>query len=153
MSISASSEITMLLFMFIAIIFSGAVIKYTMPGAIVPHLNEGLENMQSQNFKLTPGGYPVTHDMLLLNPEYPKASNDGAEPGSAANPAVTTGPGPAWQFQSPDNGTCSPMLFCNTFYGKRPLGESGSGYSVPQPIPLTDGRRRVNFYASDDNNA
>lgn len=155
MSSSTRSEITMLLFMFIAIIFSGAVIKYTMtmPGTIVPHLNEGLENMQRQNFKLTPGGYPVTHDMLLLNPEYPKASNEGKEPGSEAKPAVTTtSPGPAWQFQSPDNGKCSPMLFCDTFYGKRPLGDAGAGYSVPQPIPLTDNRRRVNFYAADDNN-
>ena len=148
---TTNSELVFLLFMFIAIIFSGAVIKYTMPETIVPHLNEGLENMQRQNFKLTPGGYPVTHDMLLLNPEYPKAANDGKEPGSDAKPA--TSPGPAWQFSTPDDGTCSPMLFCNTFYGERPLGEAGSGYSIPEPVPLTDPRRRVNFYATDDNNA
>jgi hypothetical protein len=155
---SSTSELTFLLFMFIAIIFSGAVIKYTMPEMSVPHQSEGLENMQRQNFKLTPGGYPVTHDMLLLNPEYPKAFNDGAESGqgvaetSNKSSKAGAGPGPAWQFSTPDNGTCSPLLFCNTFYGERPLGEAGAGYSVPPPIPLTDGRRRVNFYASDDNN-
>ena len=146
----------MLLFMFIVIIFSGAVIKYTLPAGvgeiIIPHQKEGLENMQSQNFKLTPGGYPATHDMLLLNPEYPKASNEGSGPdyetaGSGA------GPGPAWQFSTPDNGTCSPMIFCNTFYGRRPLGENGSSeYKIPESIPFSDNRRRVNFYATDDNN-
>lgn len=152
---SASSELSFLLFMFIAIIFSGAIIKYTMPETIVK--SEGLENMQRQNFKLTPGGYPVTHDMLLLNPEYPKASNDGSEGGQDVTETsisnARSGPGPAWQFSTPDNGTCTPMIFCNTFYGKRPLGESGTGYQIPEAIPLADNRRRVNFYAADDNSA
>jgi hypothetical protein len=155
------SEIVMLLFMFVVIIFSGAVIKYTVPGLgeiILPHQKEGLENMQSQNFKLTPGGYPVTHDMLLLNPEYPKASNEGTGPEYESSTAGSTsgagsGPGPAWQFSTPDNGTCSPMIFCNTFYGKRPLGENGSSeYKIPESIPFSDNRRRVNFYTADDNN-
>jgi hypothetical protein len=159
----AKSEIVTLLFMFVVIIFSGAVIKYTVPGLgeiIIPHQKEGLENMQSQNFKLTPGGYPVTHDMLLLNPEYPKASNEATSSTSSTSSYESTvgstsgaGPGPAWQFSTPDNGTCSPMIFCNTFYGKRPLGENGSSeYKIPEAIPFSDNRRRVNFYAADDNN-
>ena len=155
-----SKDITMLLFMFLAIIFSGAVIKYTMT-SLEPK-KEGLENMQQQNFRLTPGGYPETHDKLLLNPEYPSAANESAAselaPGSAAatstGPSAGAGPGPAWQFSTPDNGKCSPMIFCNTFYKERPLGENGSGHKqLPEAIPVGDSRRRVGFYAADDNNA
>jgi len=155
-----SKDITMLLFMFLAIIFSGAVIKYTMT-PLEPK-KEGLENMQQQNFRLTPGGYPETQDKLLLNPEYPSAANESAAselapapvsglPGPSAGAGA--GAGPAWQFSTPDNGKCSPMIFCNTFYKERPLGERPSQPQIPEAIPVGDSRRRVGFYAADDNNA
>lgn len=161
MAETTTKSITMLLFMFLAIIFSGAVIKYTMTSLDQDQKNqkqEGLENMQQQNFRLTPGGYPETHDMLLLNPEYPSAANAKSTselaPVSADETTTTTLPGPAWQFSTPDNGKCSPMIFCNTFYKERPLGENGSGHKqIPEAIPVGDSRRRVGFYAADDNNA
>ena len=155
MAETTTKSITMLLFMFIAIIFSGAVIKYTMtPDGSSDSGKEGLENMQQQNFRLTPGGYPETQDMLLLNPEYPSAANAATETSSSSSvsAATTTLPGPAWQFSTPDNGKCSPMIFCNTFYKERPLGENGPK-KVPEAIPFGDSRRRVGFFAADDNNA
>jgi hypothetical protein len=154
-----SKDITMLLFMFIAIIFSGAVIKYTMTSLEkdqdqTDQKQEGLENMQQQNFRLTPGGYPETHDKLLLNPEYPSAANESAASELAPVSADETSTGPGPQFSTPDNGKCSPMIFCNTFYKERPLGENGSGHKqLPEAIPVGDSRRRVGFYAADDNNA
>lgn len=163
MAETTTKSITMLLFMFLAIIFSGAVIKYTMTSLDqdqdqTDQKQEGLENMQQQNFRLTPGGYPETHDKLLLNPEYPSAANENATselaPVSADETSTGPGPGPAWQFSTPDNGKCSPMIFCNTFYKERPLGEDGSGHKqIPEAIPVGDSRRRVGFYAADDNNA
>lgn len=165
MAETTTKSITMLLFMFLAIIFSGAVIKYTMTSLEQDQTDqtskkEGLENMQQQNFRLTPGGYPETHDMLLLNPEYPSAANAKSTSELAPVSADETstgsgpGPGPAWQFSTPDNGKCSPMIFCNTFYKERPLGENGSGHKqIPEAIPVGDSRRRVGFYAADDNNA
>jgi hypothetical protein len=95
---------------------------------------------------------------LLLNPEYPSAANESAAselaPVSADETSTGPGPGPAWQFSTPDNGKCSPMIFCNTFYKERPLGENGSGHKqLPEAIPVGDSRRRVGFYAADDNNA
>jgi len=159
---SKSKDIIMLLFMFIAIIFSGAIIKYTMGSGsdvMTGTKGEGLENMQQQNFRLTPGGYPETHDLLLLNPEYSSVTSaNGSSTGSASDIESTSDsnttpsyPGPAWQFPTPDNGTCSPMIFCNTFYKERPLDESGPR-RIPDAIPMGDSRRRVGFYATDDNN-
>jgi hypothetical protein len=155
-------DIIMLLFMFIAIIFSGAIVKYTMisdsSNESGIQKKEGLENMQQQNFRLTPGGYPETHDLLLLNPEYLSAKpTNGSSTGSASDLESTSDtapsqPGPAWQFPTPDNDKCSPMIFCNTFYKERPLGETGHR-RIPDAIPLSDSRRRVGFYATDDNNS
>ena len=121
---------------------------------------EGLENMQKQNFNLTPGTYPATLDALLLSPEYPtpgtimnvppyttvSAESSSASPTStilgSAYPAPTNNPRYA---TSPDNDTCMPMTMCNSFYGMR----NEHPKPAPPAISLSDTRRRVNYYAAD----
>ena len=122
-----------------------------------PHSREGLENMQKQNFNLAPGAYPMTLDSLLLSPEYPtpgsvinavKPSEPSSTTSSPASmlsadyPPTTNNPR---HVASPDNDTCMPMLMCNSFYGFRKEAPS----PPPPSIPLTDARRRVNYYAAE----
>jgi hypothetical protein len=161
---NGSDGIKFLLMMFGFIILSGVVMKYNVDG--INSGTEGLENMQRQNFNLTPGEFPRTLDSLLLNPEFPtpgsvlnvpsiassSASVDAAASTSsqilsaAEYPTKTNN---AKYTQSPDNNTCMPMIMCNSFYGIR---NEQQQQPPPAPISLTDSRRRVNFYATDDNN-
>jgi len=151
---NGSDRIQFLLMLFGLIILSGAVLKYNVEGT------EGLENMQRQNFKLTPGEFPRTLDSLLLNPEFPTPGSvlniSSAAPVDAAitqsqilsaseYPTKTSN---SRYVQSPDNDTCMPMTMCNSFYGIR----NEQAPPPPAPISLTDSRRRVNFYATEDNN-
>jgi hypothetical protein len=120
---------------------------------------EGLENMQKQNFNLTPGTFPATLDSLLLSPEYPTPGTimnvpataigvDAAASGHATTilgaeyPTPTNNPRYA---ASPDNDTCMPMTMCNSFYGMR----NERPKPAPAAIPLSDPRRRVNYYATE----
>jgi len=149
--------------MFGFIILSGVVMKYNVDG--VNSVTEGLENMQRQNFNLTPGEFPRTLDSLLLNPEFPTpgsvlnvssvassstpvdaAASTSSQILSAADYPTKTNN--SKYMQSPDNNTCMPMTMCNSFYGIR----NDQTPPPPAPIPLTDSRRRVNFYATEDNN-
>lgn len=159
---NGSDRIQFLLMLFGLIILSGAVLKYNIEGA--DSGTEGLENMQRQNFKLTPGEFPGTLDSLLLNPEFPTPGSvlnvssvaSSSAPANAAStssqilsasdyPTKTTN---SRYVQSPDNNTCMPMTMCNSFYGVR----NEQAPPPPAPIALTDSRRRVNFYATEDNN-
>lgn len=154
---NGSDRIQFLLMLFGLIILSGAVLKYNVEGT------EGLENMQRQNFKLTPGEFPRTLDSLLLNPEFPTPGsilNVSSSPVDAAETAASsyssqilsasdypTKTSNSRYVQSPDNNTCMPMTMCNSFYGVR----NEQAPPPPAPISLTDSRRRVNFYATEDN--
>ena len=162
---NGSDRIQFLLMLFALIILSGAVLKYNVEGANnTGSGTEGLENMQRQNFNLSPGEFPRTLDSLLLNPEFPT-------PGSVLNiSSVASSSAPvdvaptssqilsasdyptktsnSRYVQSPDNDTCMPMTMCNSFYGIR----NEQAPPPPAPIPFTDARRRVNFYATEDNN-
>lgn len=151
-----------LLMMFGLIILSGAVLKYNAEGA--NSRTEGLENMQRQNFKLTPGEFPGTLDSLLLNPEFPTpgsvlnvssvaSSSAPVDAASTSSQILSAADYPtktsnSRYVQSPDNNTCMPMTMCNSFYGVR----NEQAPPPPAPIALTDSRRRVNFYATEDNN-
>jgi hypothetical protein len=151
-----------LLMMFGLIILSGAVLKYNVGGA--DSGTEGLENMQRQNFKLTPGEFPGTLDSLLLNPEFPTpgsvlnvssvaSSSAPVDAASTSSQILSASDYPtktsnSRYVQSPDNNTCMPMTMCNSFYGVR----NEQAPPPPAPIALTDSRRRVNFYATEDNN-
>lgn len=150
-----------LLMMFGLIILSGAVLKYNAEGA--NSRTEGLENMQRQNFKLTPGEFPGTLDSLLLNPEFPTpgsvlnvssvaSSSAPVDAASTSSQILSAADYPtktsnSRYVQSPDNNTCMPMTMCNSFYGVR----NEQAPPPPAPIALTDSRRRVNFYATEDN--
>jgi hypothetical protein len=163
---NGSDRIQFLLMLFGLIILSGAVLKYNVEGA--DSGTEGLENMQRQNFKLTPGEFPGTLDSLLLNPEFPtpgsvlnvssvassSAPVDAASASASASSQILsasdypTKTSNSRYVQSPDNNTCMPMTMCNSFYGVR----NEQAPPPPAPISLTDSRRRVNFYATEDNN-
>ena len=150
------------------IILSGAVLKYNVEGiegnAVDGSGTEGLENMQRQNFKLTPGEFPRTLDSLLLNPEFPTpgsvlnvssvaSSSAPVDAASTSSQILSASDYPtktsnSRYVQSPDNNTCMPMTMCNSFYGIR----NEQAPPPPAPIALTDSRRRVNFYATEDNN-
>ena len=171
---NGSDRIQFLLMLFGLIILSGAVLKYNVEGADdVNSETEGLENMQRQNFNLTPGEFPRTLDSLLLNPEFPTpgsiinvasssaaVDDDGAETVDSSSSSSSyfsqilsasdypTKTNNSRYVQSPDNDTCMPMTMCNSFYGFR----NEQAPSPPAPIELTDSRRRVNFYATEDNN-
>ena len=152
----SSGGVSFLLLMFGIIILSGVVFK----DGIDSLLAEGLENMQKQNFNLTPGTYPATLDALLLSPEYPTPGTimnvpvpdttavSSASASASATilgseyPAPTNNPRYA---ASPDNDTCMPMTMCNSFYGMR----NEHPKPAPPTIPLSDPRRRVNYYAAD----
>ena len=159
-----SDRIQFLLMLFGLIILSGAVLKYNVEGVddVNSETEEGLENMQRQNFKLTPGEFPRTLDSLLLNPEFPtpgsvlnissvassSAPVDAAPTSSqilsaADYPTKTSN---SRYVKSPDNNTCMPMTMCDSFYGIR----NEQAPPPPAPISLTDSRRRVNFYATED---
>jgi hypothetical protein len=118
-------------------------------------MEEGLDNMQRQNFNLAPGGYPATLDTLLLNPEYPTPGNVVTV--TPVTPAASSGIGSAVSDYpdltnnsryrpSPDNDTCMPMTMCNSFYGLR---NERRAHPPPPPIELSDNRKRVNYYAAD----
>ena len=164
---NGSDRIQFLFMLFGLIILSGAVLKYNVEGieginAVDGSGTEGLENMQRQNFKLTPGEFPRTLDSLLLNPEFPTpgsilnvSSSPGAETvaSSYSSQILSASDYPtktsnSRYVQSPDNNTCMPMTMCNSFYGIR----NEQAPPPPAPIALTDSRRRVNFYATEDNN-
>ena len=121
------------------------------------HSREGLENMQKQNFNLAPGAYPMTLDSLLLSPEYPTPGSVTTAVKPSDPPSTTSSPASMLSADyppttnnprhvaSPDNDTCMPMLMCNSFYGFRKEAPS----PPPPSIPLTDARRRVNYYAAE----
>ena len=149
--------VSFLLLMLGIIILSGMVFKDgidRLRGGVVGA--EGLENMQKQNFNLTPGAYPATLDALLLSPEYPTPGAimnvpDTATMSAASATATILGseyPVPTNNPRyaaSPDNDTCMPMTMCNSFYGMR----NEHPKPAPPAIPLSDPRRRVNYYAAD----
>ena len=152
-----SGSMSFLLLMFCVIILSGSAFKYS-----VDHVRhgdmEGLENMQKQNFNLTPGTYPATLDSLLLSPEYPTPGTilgANTEPDTSSSSLVASAtilgtgyPAPTNNSRypaSPDNNTCMPMIMCNSFYGMR----NERSKDEPPAIPLSDHRRRVNYYASE----
>ena len=124
-----------------------------------PYSREGLENMQKQNFNLAPGAYPMTLDSLLLSPEYPTPGSviNAVKPSEPATASSSSSPASVLSADyppptnnprhvaSPDNDTCMPMLMCNSFYGFRKEAPS----PPPPSIPLTDARRRVNYYAAE----
>lgn len=154
----SSRGASFLLLMIGIIILSGMVFKdgidrLRLDGGVTG--TEGLENMQKQNFNLTPGTYPATLDALLLSPEYPTPGTVMNVPDAAASaasasatilgseyPAPTNNPR---YTTSPDNDTCMPMTMCNSFYGLR----NEHPKPAPPAIPLSDPRRRVNYYASE----
>lgn len=160
MFIRGGGGVSFLLLMLGIIILSGMVFKDgidRLRGGGVVVGAEGLENMQKQNFNLTPGTYPATLDALLLSPEYPTPGTimnvpDMATVATVASatatilgsdyPAPTNNPRYA---ASPDNDTCMPMTMCNSFYGMR----NEHPKPAPPAIPLSDPRRRVNYYAAD----
>ena len=112
--------------------------------------DEGLENMQRQNFNLAPGPYPATLDAMLLSPEYPTPGNEltiapvAAATGNIVSdyPDLTNN---SRYRASPDNDTCMPMTMCNSFYGLR----NERPHPPPPPIALSDTRKRVNYYAAE----
>ena len=140
-----------LILMFGIIMLSGIVFKQSFD-RLGGGVEEGLENMQRQNFNLAPGGFPATLDTLLLNPEYPTPGSEiTVTPASAAAangntvsdyPDVTNN---SRYRPSPDNDTCMPMTMCNSFYGLR----NERSHPPPPPIALSDTRKRVNYYAAD----
>ena len=153
MMFSSGGGTAFLLLMLGIIILSGAVFKDS-----IDHLRgaEGLENMQRHNFNLTPGAYPGTLDALLLSPEYPTPGtimNVPNKTAAAASPAFATILGSEYPAPtnnpryaaSPDNDTCMPMTMCNSFYGMR----NERPKPTPLAVPLSDPRRRVNYYAAD----
>lgn len=140
-----------LILMFGIIMLSGLVFKQSFD-RLGGGVEEGLENMQRQNFNLAPGGFPATLDTLLLNPEYPTPGSEiTVTPASAAAangntvsdyPDLTNN---SRYRPSPDNDTCMPMTMCNSFYGLR----NERSHPPPPPIALSDTRKRVNYYAAD----
>ena len=140
-----------LILMFGIIMLSGIVFKQSFD-RLGGGVEEGLENMQRQNFNLAPGGFPATLDTLLLNPEYPTPGSEiTVTPASAAAangntvsdyPDLTNN---SRYHPSPDNDTCMPMTMCNSFYGLR----NERSHPPPPPIALSDTRKRVNYYAAD----
>ena len=142
-----------LILMFGIIMLSGIVFKQSFD-RLGGGVEEGLENMQRQNFNLAPGGFPATLDTLLLNPEYPAPGSEiTVTPASAATSsgigtAVSDYPDLTNNSRyrpSPDNDTCMPMTMCNSFYGLR----NERSHPPPPPIALSDTRKRVNYYAAD----
>jgi hypothetical protein len=157
---NGSDGIKFLLMMFGFIILSGVVMKYNVDG--INSGTEGLENMQRQNFNLTPGEFPRTLDSLLLNPEFPTpgsvltvssvvSSSAPVDAASTSSQILSASEYPtktnnSKYTQSPDNNTCMPMTMCNSFYGFR----NEQAPPPPAPISFTDSRRRVNFYATEE---
>ena len=144
-----------LILMFGIIMLSGFVFKQSFDR--LGGMEEGLENMQRQNFNLAPGAYPATLDTLLLNPEYPTPGNETTvtpatlgSSSSSSSASVSDYPdltNNSRYRSSPDNDTCMPMTMCNSFYGLR--NERPHPPPPPPPIELSDSRKRVNYYATD----
>jgi hypothetical protein len=147
---SNNNGASFLILMFGIIMLSGFVFKQSFDR--LGGVEEGLENMQRQNFNLTPGTYPATLDAMLLSPEYPTPGNE-----ITVSPAASNGNGNATVSDypdltnnsryraSPDNDTCMPMTMCNSFYGLR----NERPHPPPPPIALSDTRKRVNYYAAE----
>jgi hypothetical protein len=101
---------------------------------------------------LTPGEYPLTEDVPLLNGVFPLAdsktlSQNGSSQLKQYTDAVEVGSfdqttnNTKYQF-SPEDGTCAPASFCGAFY--KDLPKMPNIVSPMVPVPYGEGAR-VNY--------
>ena len=116
---------------------------------------------------LTPGEYPEADQFPLLKGVYPLAksaviSNDGVQDiWRKQGPDLTLSgfnqtTNNVWNGVSPDNGSCTPVQFCGSFYAQstdknKNKNKNKNGKKVLEPVPYGEGAR-VNLFRNEGPN-